>query len=64
MNATLAYAELIRRSKETALLGSCASLLGWDERTYMPREGSTFRGDQMALLAKLTHYLIQKKGFQ
>ena len=22
-----------------AVLGSCASLLGWDERTYMPREG-------------------------
>jgi carboxypeptidase Taq len=50
-----AYTDLIRRAKEAALLGSCASVLGWDERTYMPREGSAFRGEQMALLARLAH---------
>ncbi len=55
MTPTAAIAELIRRSKEAAVLGSCQALLGWDERTIMPRDGSTFRGDQMALLARLGH---------
>lgn len=49
------YAELIRRWKETSLLGSCSAVLGWDERTYMPRNGSALRADQLALLARLCH---------
>jgi carboxypeptidase Taq len=53
-----AYSELIRRIKEAALLGSCAGVLGWDERTYMPRQGAAHRGEQMALLARLTHEMI------
>src|SRR5919198_585659 len=55
MTPEAAYAELIRRSKEAAVLSACGAVLGWDERTYMPRNGSAFRGDQMALLARLTH---------
>lgn len=55
MSPAAAYAELIRRTKEAAVLGSCGAVLGWDERTYMPHAGSAFRGDQMALLARLTH---------
>ncbi len=55
--ADQAYAELIQRSKEASTLLSCSSVLGWDERTYMPREGSAHRGEQMALLAKLSHNL-------
>jgi carboxypeptidase Taq len=50
-----AYADLIRRWKEAGLLGSCAALLGWDERTYMPRNGSIHRAEQLALLARLGH---------
>ncbi len=50
-----AYDELIRRSKEDSLLGSCASLLGWDERTYMPKGGSAHRAEQFALLAGMIH---------
>src|SRR5579859_7833739 len=57
MNPQAAYDDLVRRSKETALLGSCSSVLGWDERTYMPHNGSTFRSDQIALLARMTHEL-------
>jgi carboxypeptidase Taq len=55
MTPEAAYADLIRRTKEAAVLSSCGAVLGWDERTYMPHDGSTFRGDQMALLARLTH---------
>jgi carboxypeptidase Taq len=50
-----AYADLIRRWKEAAVLGSCAAVLGWDERTYMPRNGSAHRAEQLALLARLGH---------
>src|SRR4029078_4226989 len=50
-----AYEELVRRIKEYSRLGSCGAVLGWDERTYMPRQGSAHRAEQMALLARLTH---------
>jgi len=58
MSANEAYAELIRRIKEHGLLGSCASMLAWDERTYMPRKGSAHRAEQMALLARMTHEML------
>ena len=50
-----AYDALRAHMKETALLGSCGSVLGWDERTYMPREGGSHRADQLALLAGMVH---------
>jgi carboxypeptidase Taq len=55
MTPKAAYDELIRRTREQALLASCSSVLGWDEQTYMPRGGVAHRGDQMALLAGLHH---------
>src|SRR5438128_918493 len=58
MDANQAYAELIRLIKECTVLGSCASVLGWDERTYMPHAGSAHRAEQMALLARLTHEML------
>jgi len=53
-----AYTELLRRVREGALLESCAGVLGWDERTYMPHQGSAHRAEQMGLLARLTHELL------
>lgn len=50
-----AYAELVRLSHEVAVLGSCSSALGWDQQTYMPKGGAGHRGEQLALLATLTH---------
>jgi carboxypeptidase Taq len=50
-----AYRELIRRAKEIAVLGSCASLLDWDQRTYMPARGVAHRAEQLGLLAGLVH---------
>ena len=49
------YEELISKSKQTALLSSCASVLGWDEQTYLPPGGAEHRGNQMALLSGLAH---------
>ena len=53
-----AYTELITRVKEASLLGSCAGVLGWDERTYMPKNASEFRGEQMGLLARMSHEMF------
>jgi carboxypeptidase Taq len=55
MNDRDAYDELLRHIKDWALLGSCSSVLSWDEQTYMPRQGSAHRAEQMALLARLAH---------
>ena len=49
------YKELITRSREQSLLGSCAALLGWDEQTHMPPGGAENRSAQLALLAGLQH---------
>jgi carboxypeptidase Taq len=53
-----AYTDLIQRIKECRLLESCGNLLGWDERTYMPRQGSKHRGEQMALIARMVHDML------
>ncbi len=50
-----AYAELVRRSRELAILNSCAGVLAWDQQTYMPKKGAELRGEQMSLLASLSH---------
>ncbi|MBN9519283.1 carboxypeptidase M32 [bacterium] len=55
MTAADAYADLVRRSKELGVLGSCAGVLGWDQQTYMPTKGAALRGEQMAFLAGLAH---------
>jgi carboxypeptidase Taq len=62
MTAEQDYSELIRRVREASLLDSSAQLLGWDERTHMPRRGSNHRGDQMALLARLRHEMVTDKA--
>ncbi len=50
-----AYQRLIAEVKQIALLGSCASVLGWDERTYMPKGGAAHRAEQLALLVGMMH---------
>ncbi|MFM7151182.1 MAG: carboxypeptidase M32 [Gemmataceae bacterium] len=56
-SAADAYDQLLGRTREVSLLASCGSVLGWDEATYMPHKGSAFRGEQMALLARMGHEL-------
>jgi carboxypeptidase Taq len=50
-----AYSRLCQREKDRATLASAGSLLGWDERTYLPPKGQGFRAEQLALIARLTH---------
>jgi len=50
-----AFAALQSRWFETFDLGMAASVLRWDQTTYMPPGGATARGRQLALLARLGH---------
>src|SRR5215207_7142652 len=54
-NADHTYVNLITAVKEISLLGTSASVLHWDQETYMPPKGAETRGDQVSLLARLAH---------
>ncbi|MEW5994786.1 MAG: carboxypeptidase M32 [Candidatus Zixiibacteriota bacterium] len=58
MTAQTAYNELATRCKEISLLGSTASILYWDQHTYMPPAGTPFRADQMGLISRMTHEMF------
>ncbi len=49
------YEQLLNELRSTALLGSCSSVLGWDEQTYMPPGGAEHRAAQLSLLAGMVH---------
>jgi carboxypeptidase Taq len=51
----LAYERLCAHVRETALLASAQSLLGWDERTKMPPAAASYRAEQMSYLAGVIH---------
>ena len=44
MDPHQAYDEVCQRVREAPALCSRADVLGWDERTYMPQQGSAHRG--------------------
>ncbi|KPL01055.1 MAG: peptidase M32 [candidate division Zixibacteria bacterium SM23_73_3] len=50
-----AYERLLNLSKEIHLLDSSMSVLDWDQKTYIPKEGVRNRGNQLALLAGISH---------
>jgi carboxypeptidase Taq len=56
MDSTQAiYDELVRHSRDTAILTSVESLLSWDERTMLPDAAGPYRAEQMTLLAGMIH---------
>ncbi len=52
-----AYDSLLQRSHEIAAYNSAASLLSWDQETYMPPKAGAYRAEQLSRLAGLTHRL-------
>ncbi len=52
-----AYDSLAQRSREIAAYNSAASLLSWDQETYMPPKAGAYRAEQLAQLAGLAHRL-------
>jgi carboxypeptidase Taq len=53
-----AYDRLTDRFTRIATLGEASSMLGWDAATMMPPGGGVARGDQLAVLAGLSHSLL------
>jgi carboxypeptidase Taq len=49
------YQQLTDHVRETAVLHSVESLLGWDERTMLPTAAGEYRAEQMTLLAGMLH---------
>ena len=50
--------------KDTQLLGSIQSTLYWDQNTSMPIAGSSWRGEQLSLLAKQIHARQSSEQFE
>lgn len=55
MTPLLAYNSLITITKEISLLASAATVLHWDQETYMPPKGAEHRANQTSLIARMTH---------
>ncbi|MGQ9879912.1 MAG: carboxypeptidase M32 [Armatimonadota bacterium] len=55
MDAQKTYGQLEAWAKETALLGSTAGVLGWDQRVTMPPKAAPHRANQLALLSGMIH---------
>ena len=49
------YDQLSKHVRDTAILSSIESLLGWDERCLMPDAAGEYRAEQMTLLAGMIH---------
>ena len=53
-----AYDRLSARFARIAIIGEASSILGWDAATMMPPGGGPARGDQLAVLAGMSHSLL------
>ncbi|HME25629.1 MAG TPA: carboxypeptidase M32 [Acetobacteraceae bacterium] len=53
-----AYNRLAARFARIATLGEASSVLSWDAATMMPPGGGAARGDQLAVLAGMSHSLL------
>ena len=58
-----AYEELTNRLGEIVDLFGAASVLGWDHRTQMPRNGAVARSEQLGTLTKLMHTMFVSPEF-
>ena len=53
-----AYQRLTGRFARIATLSEAGEMLGWDANTMMPAGGAAARGDQLAVLAGVTHGML------
>ncbi len=54
-NDQATFDHLCTDARETALLASVASVLEWEEQTYMPPAAGAYRAEQLSLLAAMAH---------
>ncbi|MEM4259018.1 MAG: carboxypeptidase M32 [Candidatus Thermoplasmatota archaeon] len=53
MKESLEY--VYKEQKELSIYSGIGALLGWDQMTYMPSDGSSDRAEQTALISRLAH---------
>ena len=51
----MGYDDFIKFRRETSILASCASVLSWDQETYMPKGGAEIRARQLATISGMVH---------
>jgi carboxypeptidase Taq len=49
------FERVCQYARQTALLNSIGELLGWDERTMLPRAASEYRAEQTTLIFSMVH---------
>ena len=54
---------IYKQQKELSVFGGIAALLGWDQMTYMPKNGAKNRSEQSALISKLSHEKVISDEF-
>ena len=54
---------IYKEQKELSKFGGIASLLGWDQMTYMPPAGGEERSDQLSLISRLSHERVISDEF-
>ena len=52
------YQAYVKRMQKIADLKFSSAVLQWDQETYMPAKGASFRGQQLATLSELSHELF------
>ncbi len=57
------YEAYKKHLSKVADLGFASSVLGWDQQTYMPKNGAQFRGQQLATLSSISHELFTDPQF-
>ena len=63
-SATPSYDSLCAKSREISLLANTASVLGWDQETYMPSGGVPYRAKQLSWLSGKVHELRTCDSFR
>ncbi|MBK1830720.1 carboxypeptidase M32 [Verrucomicrobiaceae bacterium R5-34] len=58
------YDSLCAKSREISLLGNTAGVLGWDQETYMPKNGVAYRAKQLSWLSGKIHELGTSDDFR
>ena len=49
---------IYRQQRELSMIGGIGALLGWDQMTYMPPDGTSERAEQTAFISKISHKKI------
>ena len=56
--------KLIEHAREHQIICTSASILGWDQETYMPNKASEFRAEQLSWLSARAHELSTSQAWR